>query len=74
MESVIARILKDLLHRHCEERKRRSNLIHQPMIDYEIATLTSFARNDRGQVSDPEGGVTPSVRRGYAKLSYIKGL
>ncbi len=31
--------------------------------------LLRFARNDRGLVSNPEGSVTPSVKRGYAKLS-----
>ena len=31
--------------------------------------LLRFARNDRGLVSDPEGGVTPSVKGSYIKLS-----
>ena len=31
--------------------------------------LLRFARNDRGLVSDLEGGVTPSVIRGYAEVS-----
>jgi len=33
--------------------------------------LLRFARNDRGLVSEPEGGITPSVKKGYAKLSII---
>ena len=33
--------------------------------------LLHFARNDRSLVSDPEGGITPSVKRGFAKLSSI---
>ena len=70
MESVIARVLKD------------------PKQSIKGMRLLRFARNDRGLVSDPEGhptrlrprgdsdpegGVTPSIKRGYAKLSRFKG-
>ena len=47
MESVIARVLKD---------PKQS---YPSAYDYEIVTLTSFARNDRGR----------SVKRDYAKVS-----
>jgi len=30
--------------------------------------LLRFARNDKGLVPDLEGGITPSVKRDYAKL------
>jgi len=48
----------DPLHRHCEE-PLATKQSYPSAYDYEIATLTSFARNDWGR----------SVKRDYAKLS-----
>jgi len=48
-----------------------ARVLKDPKQSIQGMRLLRFARNDRGLVSDPEGGIPPSVKRGYAKISML---